>query len=102
MFIGELEHPRFKEFDFSSLRTGIMAGSPCPVEVMKKGQTVMHIPQMTIAYGMTETPPVFTQCTTADPPERPVSTPGRVPPHAEIKIIDPGTAARVPRATPCR
>ncbi|HWO45557.1 MAG TPA: AMP-binding protein, partial [Methylomirabilota bacterium] len=64
MFIGELDHPRFKEFDFSSLRTGIMAGSPCPVEVMKKVQTVMHIPEMTIAYGMTETSPVSTQCTT--------------------------------------
>src|SRR6266705_5083356 len=61
MFIGELDHPRFKEFDFSSLRTGIMAGSPCPVEVMKKVQPVMHIPEITIAYGMTETSPVSTQ-----------------------------------------
>ncbi|TMC38264.1 MAG: AMP-binding protein, partial [Chloroflexi bacterium] len=70
MFIAELEHPRFSEFDFSSLRTGIMAGSPCPVEIMKKVQTVMHIPEMTIAYGMTETSPVSTQCTTDDPLER--------------------------------
>src|SRR5438445_430380 len=97
MFIGELEHPRFKEFDFSSLRTGIMAGSPCPVEVMKKVQTVMHIPEMTIAYGMTETSPVSTQCTTDDPLERRVSTVGRVHPHVEIKIVDPTTGAVVPR-----
>ena len=100
MFIGELEHARFKDFDFSSLRTGIMAGSPCPVEVMKKVQTVMHIPEMTIAYGMTETSPVSTQCTTDDPLERRVSTVGRVHPHVEIKIIDPSTGAVVPRDTP--
>ncbi len=100
MFIGELEHPRFKDYDFGSLRTGIMAGSPCPVEVMKKVQTVMHIPEMTIAYGMTETSPVSTQCTTDDPLERRVSTVGRVHPHVEIKIIDPSTGAIVPRDTP--
>ena len=99
MFIGELEHPRFKEFDFSSLRTGIMAGSPCPVEVMKKVQTVMHIPEMTIAYGMTETSPVSTQCATDDPLEKRVSTVGRVHPHVEIKIIEPATGAVVPRGT---
>jgi fatty-acyl-CoA synthase len=99
MFIGELEHPRFKEFDFSTLRTGIMAGSPCPVEVMKKVQTLMHIPEMTIAYGMTETSPVSTQCATDDPLERRVSTVGRVHPHVEIKIIDPATGAVVPRGT---
>ncbi len=97
MFIGELEHPRFSEFDFSSLRTGIMAGSPCPVEVMKKVQTIMHIPEMTIAYGMTETSPVSTQCATDDPLEKRVSTVGRVHPHVEIKIIDPATGAVVPR-----
>ena len=97
MFIGELEHPRFKEFDFSTLRTGIMAGSPCPVEVMKKVQTVMHIPEMTIAYGMTETSPVSTQCATDDPLEKRVSTVGRVHPHVEIKIVDPATGAIVPR-----
>jgi fatty-acyl-CoA synthase len=100
MFIGELEHPRFKEFDFSTLRTGIMAGSPCPVEVMKKVQTVMHIPEMTIAYGMTETSPVSTQCTTDDPLERRVATVGRVHPHVEIKIVDPESGAVVPRGTP--
>jgi fatty-acyl-CoA synthase len=97
MFIGELEHPRFKDFDFSSLRTGIMAGSPCPVEVMKKVQTVMHIPEMTIAYGMTETSPVSTQCATDDPLERRVSTVGKVHPHVEIKIIDPATGNIVTR-----
>jgi fatty-acyl-CoA synthase len=99
MFIGELEHPRFKEFDFSSLRTGIMAGSPCPVEVMKKVQTIMHIPEMTIAYGMTETSPVSTQCATDDPLEKRVATVGRVHPHVEIKIVDPTTGAVVPRGT---
>jgi fatty-acyl-CoA synthase len=97
MFIGELEHPRFKDFDFSTLRTGIMAGSPCPVEVMKKVQTVMHIPEMTIAYGMTETSPVSTQCTTDDPLERRVATVGRVHPHVEIKIVEPESGAVVPR-----
>jgi fatty-acyl-CoA synthase len=100
MFIAELDHPRFGDYDFSSLRTGIMAGSPCPVEVMKKVQTVMHIPEMTIAYGMTETSPVSTQCTTDDPLERRVSTVGRVHPHVEIKIVDPATGALVARGTP--
>jgi fatty-acyl-CoA synthase len=99
MFIGELEHPRFKEFDFSSLRTGIMAGSPCPVEVMKKVQTVMHIPEMTICYGMTETSPVSTQSDTDDPLEKRVSTVGRVHPHVEIKIVDPANGEVVPRGT---
>jgi fatty-acyl-CoA synthase len=97
MFIAELAHPRFEEFDFSSLRTGIMAGSPCPVEVMKKVQTVMHIPEMTIAYGMTETSPVSTQCATDDPLDRRVSTVGRVHPHVEVKVVDPATGAVVPR-----
>jgi fatty-acyl-CoA synthase len=97
MFIAELEHPRFKEFDFSTLRTGIMAGSPCPVEVMKKVQTTMHIPEMTIAYGMTETSPVSTQCATDDPLDKRVATVGRVHPHVEIKIVDPATGGVVPR-----
>jgi fatty-acyl-CoA synthase len=99
MFIGELEHPRFKEFEFSSLRTGIMAGSPCPVEVMKKVQTVMHIPEMTICYGMTETSPVSTQSDTDDPLEKRVSTVGRVHPHVEIKIVDPANGEVAPRGT---
>jgi fatty-acyl-CoA synthase len=97
MFIGELDHPRFADFDFSSLRTGIMAGSPCPVEVMRKVQSVMHIPEMTIAYGMTETAPVSTQSATDDPLEKRVSTVGRIHPHVEIKIIDPNTGEIVPR-----
>jgi fatty-acyl-CoA synthase len=99
MFIAELDHERFQEFDFSTLRTGIMAGSPCPVEVMKKVQTVMHMPEMTICYGMTETSPVSTQSTTDDPLERRVSTVGRVHPHVEIKVVDPATGAVVPRGT---
>jgi fatty-acyl-CoA synthase len=97
MFIGELDHPRFKDFDFSTLRTGIMAGSPCPVEVMKKVQTVMHNPEMTNDYGMTETSPVSTQCATDDPLERRVSTVGKVHPHVEIKIIDLATGNVVVR-----
>jgi fatty-acyl-CoA synthase len=97
MFIGELEHPRFDGFDFSSLRTGIMAGSPCPVEVMRKVQAQMHMPEVTICYGMTETAPVSTQSSTDDPLEKRVSTVGRIHPHVEIKIVDPLTSEVVPR-----
>jgi fatty-acyl-CoA synthase len=97
MFIGELDHPRFREFDLSTLRTGIMAGSPCPVEVMKRVQSAMNMREVTIAYGMTETSPVSTQSATDDPLDRRVSTVGRVFPHVEIKIIDPETGAVVPR-----
>ena len=97
MFIAQLAHPRFSEFDLSSLRTGIMAGSPCPVEVMKQVQSSMHIPEVTICYGMTETSPVSTQSSWDDPLERRVSTVGRVHPHVEIKIVDPETGAIVPR-----
>jgi fatty-acyl-CoA synthase len=99
MFIGELDHPRFAEFDFSSLRTGIMAGSPCPVEVMKKVQSQMHMPEVTIAYGMTETSPVSTQSSTDDPLDKRVSTVGRIHPHVEIKIVDPESGFVVPRGT---
>jgi fatty-acyl-CoA synthase len=99
MFIGELDHPRFNEFDFGSLRTGIMAGSPCPVEVMKKVQAQMHMPEVTICYGMTETSPVSTQSSTDDPLDKRVSTVGRVHPHVEIKIVDPETGFVVPRGT---
>src|SRR5258708_4750623 len=99
MFIGELDHPRFNEFDFSSLRTGIMAGSPCPVEVMKKVQTIMHIPEMTIAYGMTETSPVSTQCNTDDPLERRVQSGGPGHPHHSNRISDAHPAAAVARGT---
>jgi fatty-acyl-CoA synthase len=97
MFIAQLAHPRFSGFDLSSLRTGIMAGSPCPVEVMKQVQCSMHIPEMTICYGMTETSPVSTQSSWDDPLERRVSTVGRVHPHAEIKIVDAESGAVVPR-----
>jgi fatty-acyl-CoA synthase len=100
MFIGELDHPRFAEFDYSSLRTGIMAGSPCPVEVMRKVQSQMHMPEVTIAYGMTETSPVSTQSSTDDPLDKRVSTVGRIHPHVEIKILDPTTGEVVPRGQP--
>jgi fatty-acyl-CoA synthase len=97
MFIGELDHPQFADYDFSSLRTGIMAGSPCPIEVMRKVQSQMHISEMTICYGMTETAPVSTQSSTDDPLEKRVSTVGRVHPHVEIKIVDAATGELVPR-----
>ena len=100
MFIAELEHPRLGEFDFSTLRTGIMAGAPCPVEVMKKVQTVIHMPDVTICYGMTETSPVSCQTAIGDPLEKQVATVGRVHPHLEIKIVDPETGRIVPRGTP--
>jgi len=96
MFIAELDHPRFAEFDLSSLRTGIMAGSPCPVEVMKRVQAQMHLGEMTIAYGMTETSPVSTQSAVDDPLDRRVSTVGRVQPHLEVQIVD-GDGRPVPR-----
>ena len=88
MFIAELDHPRFAEFDIRSLRTGIMAGSPCPIEVMKRVQAQMHMTEVTIAYGMTETSPVSTQSATDDPLNKRVSTVGRVQPHLEVKIAD--------------
>src|SRR5437764_360128 len=100
MFIGELDHPRFDEFDFSTLRTGIMAGSPCPIEVMKKVQSKMHMDQVTICYGMTATSPVSTQTAVDDPLEKQVGTVGRVHPHVEIKVVDPATGGVVPRGTP--
>jgi fatty-acyl-CoA synthase len=88
MFIAQLDHPEFAKFDVKSLRSGIMAGSPCPIEVMKKVQSHMNMSEVTIAYGMTETSPVSTQCATDDPVERRVSTVGQVLPHIEIKIVD--------------
>jgi fatty-acyl-CoA synthase len=97
MFIAELEHPEFGRFDLSSLRTGIMAGSPCPVEVMKQVASLMHMEQVTICYGMTETSPVSTQTDPSDTLDRRVSTVGRAHPHVEIKIVDPETARTVPR-----
>ncbi|MCE2527146.1 MAG: AMP-binding protein [Actinomycetia bacterium] len=97
MFIAELAHPDLKSFDLSSLRTGIMAGSPCPVEVMKQVISDMNMTEVTIAYGMTETSPVSTQTMTTDDISRRVSTVGRVHPHVEIKIIDPGSGKAVER-----
>jgi fatty-acyl-CoA synthase len=88
MFIAELEHPRFGEFDLSSLRTGIMAGSPCPIAVMRRVVAEMHMPEVTICYGMTETSPVSFQSQTDDPIDRRVSTAGRIHPHVQVKIID--------------
>ena len=88
MFIAELEHPEFQRFDLSSLRTGIMAGSPCPIEVMKRVVAEMHMSEVTIAYGMTETSPVSFQTAVNDPEDRRVGTVGRVHPHVEVKIID--------------
>jgi len=88
MFVGMLQHPKFKSFDFSALRTGIMAGAPCPIEVMKQCVSEMNLSDITIAYGMTETSPVSFQTSYNDPLERRVSTVGRVHPHVECKIID--------------
>jgi fatty-acyl-CoA synthase len=99
MFIAELECSAVNDFDYSSLRTGIMAGSPCPIEVMRQVQAQLHMPEVTIGYGMTETV-LSTLSDTDDPLERRVSTVGRVLPHFEIKIVDPTTGEVVPRGTP--
>ena len=99
MFIAELSHPEFKRFDLSSLRTGIMAGSPCPIEVMRRCVDEMHMSEVTIAYGMTETSPVSFQTSHDDPLERRVGTVGRVHPHVEVKIID-AEGRIVPPGTP--
>ena len=99
MFIAALDHPRFAEFDLSQLRTGIMAGSPCPIEVMKRVIERMNMGEVTIAYGMTETSPVSFQSATDDPIDRRVSTVGRVQPHCEVKIVD-AEGGIVPRGTP--
>jgi len=91
MFIAMLAHPEFHDVDLSSLRTGMMAGSPCPVEVMKQCVEEMHMGEVTIGYGMTETSPVSTQTSPDDPLNKRVGTVGRVLPHVEIKIVDPAT-----------
>jgi fatty-acyl-CoA synthase len=96
MFIAELDHPRFSEFDLSTLRTGIMAGSPCPIEVMKRVVSEMNLSEITIAYGMTETSPVSCQSSTDTPLDKRVSTVGKVQPHLEVKIINPETGETVP------
>ncbi|MCY1016218.1 AMP-binding protein [Pyxidicoccus sp. MSG2] len=100
MFIAELDHPRFGEFDLKSLRTGVMAGSPCPVEVMKQVQSRMNMREVTICYGMTETSPVSTQSALDDPLDKRVSTVGRIHPHLEVKIVDADSGAVVPRGQP--
>jgi fatty-acyl-CoA synthase len=100
MFIAELEDPSFAEHDLSSLRTGIMAGSPCPEQVMRKVIDRMNMEGVTIAYGMTETSPVSTQTTAEDELERRVGTVGRVHPHVEVKVVDPETGRTVPRGEP--
>jgi fatty-acyl-CoA synthase len=97
MFIAELALPDFARYDLSSLRTGIMAGSPCPVEVMKRCISEMHMDEVTICYGMTETSPVSTQTLTDDPIDKRVSTVGRVHPHVEVEVIDPATGLVVER-----
>ncbi len=99
MFIAELGLPDFADYELDSLRTGIMAGAPCPVEVMRQVIGRMHMPGVSICYGMTETSPVSTQTRTDDALERRVSTVGRVGPHLEIKVVDPGTGQTVPRGT---
>jgi fatty-acyl-CoA synthase len=99
MFIAELDHPDFAAFDLSSLRTGIMAGAPCPIEIMRRVFETMNMHEVTIAYGMTETSPVSFQSSVDDPIERRVSTVGRVHPHVEVKIVD-SEGRIVPRGVP--
>ncbi len=91
MFIAELEHPNFSKYDFSSLRTGIMAGSPCPIDTMQKVLTLMNMRDVQVCYGMTETSPVSTQTNAGDPTDKRVGSVGTVHPHVEIKIINPAT-----------
>jgi fatty-acyl-CoA synthase len=100
MFIAELEHPNFRQYDLSSLRTGIMAGSPCPIETMRRVVAEMHMEEVTICYGMTETSPVSTQTAADDPLEKRVGTVGRVHPHVEVKVIDPESGAVVDPGSP--
>jgi fatty-acyl-CoA synthase len=100
MFIAELEHPRFGDFDLQSLRTGVMAGSPCPIETMRRCVDEMHMEEVTICYGMTETSPVSTQTGADDALEKRVGTVGRVHPHVEVKIVDPESGAIVERGSP--
>jgi fatty-acyl-CoA synthase len=100
MFIAMLDHERFDDFDLSSLRTGIMAGSPCPIEVMKKVVERMNMSEVAICYGMTETSPVSTQTRVDDPLERRVGTVGRVGPHVEVQVVDPDSGLIVERGVP--
>jgi fatty-acyl-CoA synthase len=100
MFIAELAEPDFGRYDLSSLRTGAMGGAPCPVEVMKQVRSRMHMDEVAIACGMTETSPVSTQTAPDDPLDKRVGTVGRVHPHVEVKIVDPETGETVSRGTP--
>jgi len=100
MFIAMLESPRFADLDLTSLRTGIMAGAPCPVEVMKRVVNEMHAEEITIAYGMTETSPASTMTRRSDDLARRTSTVGTVLPHVEVKIVDPTNGATAPARTP--
>jgi fatty-acyl-CoA synthase len=100
MFIAELGLPDFGSYDLSTLRTGIMAGSPCPVEVMKRVVSEMHMSEVTIAYGMTETSPVSCQTRPDDDTDRRVSTVGRVHPHVEVKVVNPDNGLVLPRGEP--
>jgi len=96
MFIAELSHPMFRMFDMGSLRTGIMAGSPCPVEIMNRVISDMHASEVTIAYGLTEGSPVMTQTSTDDPVELRVSTVGQALPGIEVRVVDPATNQELP------
>jgi fatty-acyl-CoA synthase len=100
MFIAELEQPDFDRYDLTSLRTGMMGGAPCPTEVMKKVLAEMHMEEVTIICGMTETSPISTQTAVDDPVEKRVASVGRVHPHLEVKVVDPATGAVVPRGAP--
>src|SRR5262249_22243240 len=100
MFIAELNHPEFDQFNLSSLRTGLMGGSPCPIEVMKQVVARMNMSEIVIGYGMTELSPACTMTAPGDPFEKRVSTVGRPFPQVECKIVDPSTGRVVPRGTP--
>src|SRR4051794_8968923 len=100
MYIAALAHPRFGQFDLTSLRTGAIGGAPCPVDVMRRIREDMHMAGVTIVYGMTETSPLSTQTALDDPVEKRTETVGRVHPHVEVKIVDPRTGETVPRGVP--
>ncbi len=97
MFLAELEHPEFARFDLTSLRTGVMAGAVCPVRLMERVMTEMHIPEITIAYGLTEASPAITQTSSSHPLEKRLTTVGKALPEVEVKIVDPATLREVPR-----